>query len=79
VLGKARILLKPIRLGWPSRRPTVSERRASLLRTVSRSGVPATRLGPVDQGSGFSSQRDPGEWLDGACRGDVLFPVLADQ
>src|SRR5271166_4322383 len=33
----------------------------------------------ADQDSGLSSQRDPGERLDGACRGDVLFPVLADQ
>jgi hypothetical protein len=33
----------------------------------------------ADRVSGLSSQRDPGERLDGACRGDVLFPVLADQ
>jgi hypothetical protein len=33
----------------------------------------------ADQDSGLSSQCDPGERLDGACRGDVLFPVLADQ
>ena len=31
------------------------------------------------QESGLSSQRDPGERLDGACRGDVFLPVLADQ
>jgi hypothetical protein len=28
---------------------------------------------------GLPSQRNPGERLDGACRGDVLFPLLADQ
>ena len=33
----------------------------------------------ANQNSGLSSQRDPGERLDGASRGDVLFPVLADQ
>src|SRR5690242_821803 len=31
------------------------------------------------RGSGLSSQRDPGERLGGAGRGDVLFPVLADH
>ena len=35
--------------------------------------------GGANQDSGLSSQRNPGERLDGACRGDVLFAVLADQ
>ena len=33
----------------------------------------------ANQDSELSSQRNPGERLDGACRGDVLFPVLAYQ
>ena len=67
--------------------PILSSRRLRCARLRSRRAlalrlpVAAIRAAAYDpmtsQDSGLSSQRNPGERLDGACRGDVLFPAIS--